>query len=905
MKIENFAVDMLNNLPGMVYRRLIKPPYQFTYVSEGSLELTGYTPQELMCINMSSLVYPDDVPKVKALRASTIDIGIPLENSYRIVTKDGTVKHIWLRVRVLDTDEDGMPKTVEGFAVDLTKYIRLETARLANQAKLDFLSRISLEVRTPMNIIMGMADITLREKGDNRFKETAQTIKTEGTRLVSVLDNILDFTKLESGEIEIKQDVYSFSALLKEIVSITKDRVSAAGLEFNISASSKIPEMLVGDKSRVRQILMSILDNSIKFTDVGFINLEIDAQVDYQTVNLEISVADTGHGIKEEDLPTVLQEFSQFDDKVFDGIGLGLANSNKLARLMGGEISISSVHGWGSIFNVSLPQQIFDHQAIASVGNPQNKAVVIFESRDDYKDTLVNILEDLNVSYKVVNEVEGFCTALSSGKFAFAFIASPIYDEVKMTCPITLSQKSTQIVIIKSVHESASNDDGVLIFTTPLYCLPVADILNGTYFASGNNTQLSAFAGCVHFTAPEARVLIVDDISSNLMVAEGLLAPYNVLITTAESGHAAIEAIKNTSFDLILMDYMMPVMNGAETTLAIRDLEDVATNCNDVPIIALTANISDNAQATFRTSGFNDLIPKPIDVNKLNEIMEKWIPADLQLPIEADDYQQCSTPTAPYLRIEGIDVSAGIALAGGGNFDVYISVLEKFLENGHRLVGEIQTAVAGEDLSLYEVHIHAIRSISASIGANLLSQTARVLETANEQGRLDLIRATTHKFLDDLNNMLLNIEEAIIKYAKPQQYSPKPKEDNMNDKKKILLIDDTETFLFLLNDILKGCYETLIAKDGEDGLETAEFARPDLIMLDIVMPGMSGFDVLAKLKANDELKHIPVILVSGKDSDEDRAKGHDAGAVGYILKPFRVDDVLDEVAKVLHPPYLC
>lgn len=903
MKIENFAIDMLNNLPGMAYRWLIKPPRHFIYVSEGSLELTGYTPQELMKLSMIDLVHPEDVPKLQELYTRTLNIGVQLENSYKIVTKDGTVKQILKRARVLDTDEKGVPKTVEGFIIDISKYIRLETTRLANQAKLNFLSKLNLEIRMPMHIIMGMADITLQEEGDNRFRETAKAIKTEGTRLVSVLDDILDFVKLESGEIEIKEDVYSFSALLKEIISVANSHASAAGLEFNVYISSRIPEMVIGDRARMRRILMSILDNSIKFTDMGFISLEIDAELDYQTVNLEISVADTGRGIKEEDLPTVLREFNQLDDNAFEGIGLGLANSDRLVRLMGGEINVSSVYGWGSIFNISLPKQIFEYKAITDVGNPQNKSAIIFESRDDYRDSIIKILEDLNVSFQIVNEVEEFCVALDRGKFAFVFTSYPIYHQIRLACLNTFNQKSIQIVIIKSAHEYVPDDKDVLVLPTPLYCLPVADILNGVYFATGNKTPFSALTGRVRFTAPEAHVLIVDDISSNLAVAQGLLEPYNILITTAESGHAAIEAAKNNNFDLILMDYMMPVMNGAEVALAIRNLVGFETNYNDVPIIALTANVSDDAQTTFQASGFNDLLSKPIDVNKLNEIMEKWVPYDLQIPMEIDGYNHRQEPTPPYMRIEGIDVSAGINLAGGGNFDIYINVLEKFVKNGRRLYGEIQTAMTKVDLPLFEVHVHAIRSISASIGANLLSQTARVLEIASGQGQLELIESTTPKFLDDLNDMLINIEEAITKFVKPHQYLTTSEEDNMNDKKKILLIDDTETFLFLLNDILKDHYETLIVKDGEDGLETAEFIKPDLIMLDIVMPGMSGFEVLASLKANDELKDIPVILVSGKDSDEDRAKGHDAGAVGYILKPFKSDEVLREAAKALGMPH--
>ncbi|MCL2855089.1 MAG: response regulator [Defluviitaleaceae bacterium] len=907
MKTDGFAVEILNSLPGMAYRRLNNPPnYTFTFVSEGCFDLFGYAPEELMGdtgINLMTLIHPEDAHHMRKLYGDTLEKGIPLETSYRAVTRNGETKRVWVRSRVIDTDDAGVPLTVEGFCIDVTKFMRLETQRLANRSKTDFLSKLSMEIRTPMNIIMGMADIALQDDAGGKMHKHAQTIKTAGNKLISVLDDISDYAKLESGQLEIKQDVYSFSKFLREIVTATTEKAAMANLEFLVNVDSNIPEILVGDREHLYQILANILDNAVKFTDAGFISLTMEGVIEGQTLNLDISVADTGRGIKDGDLSRVLWDFSQFDEKVVAGIGLGLPNADKLAKLMGGEIKASSVYGVGSIFNVTLPQQIFSHGSICNIGNPHIKTAIVFENRDDYRETLINILEDFNVPYEVTDCEGRFCDALLGDEFAFAFVASMIFDEIKVSSPYVLSQRRVQLVLIQGRGEKACNYEALQVLPAPVFCLPVADILNGVYFAAESDIAIGKRANVVKFTAPNAHVLAVDDISANLAVIEGLLAPYRINLDLVESGAAAIDAVKIKQYDMILMDCVMPVMDGTETTLAIRALENAATNCEEVPIVALTARIDGNKQTVLRTGIFDDLIPKPIDTNKLNEVMEKWIPAELQMEAEAKKAPQSpgGSPLTPFIKIEGVDVAKGIKLAGGGNFDTYIRVLEKFCENGRRLLEEIPDAVQREDFSLCAVYMHALRSISASIGANLLSQTARVLETASEQGQAEFIKAKTPKFLEDLEAVIMEAEYAATRNrmaGNNEEATLKARMSDMDDtKKKILLIDDTETFLFLLNDILKEDYETFISKDGEDGLETAQFAMPDLILLDIVMPGMNGFDVMEALKADDRTKHIPVVLVSGKDTDEDKAKGYDAGAVGYIQKPFKPDEVKSEVEK--------
>ena len=529
METNGFALEMLNNMPGMVFLCQNDPPlYTFSFVSEGSRLVCGYSPKELVDrVRFFDLVHPEDIRVLRKLFKATLSVGVPLETTFRLKSKDGVEKLILMRSRIVETDSEGMPETIEGFCVDITRQLRIETQKLSNRAITGFLTKISQEIRTPMNAIIGMAELGLRKDLPENVREYTHSIKKAGSSLMLALGDVMDYAKLGSGEMDIYPVGYSLMNLVNEITSIAKAQASAAGLDFSVKVASDIPDELVGDAVRLRQVILNILSNAVKFTDDGYVSLSVNGEVSDGLVYLNIVIEDTGRGIKPEDVGSVFQEFAQFDAKNIEGTGLGLVIAQNLIKLMSGDITVSSVFGVGSVFTITLPQRI---------GTPESQGISPERTYTTY---------------------------------------IPEYDD----------------------------EDDDLEF--------------------------------VKFHAPTARVLVVDDIQSNLVVAEGLLEFFGMNIDLCESGVEALEAVKSCEYDLIFMDHLMPVMDGVATTQCIRNMEEHAmTDCKNVPIVALTANAAFTSRDMFNRSGFDDLLLKPIEIPLLTAILEKWIPKEKQVSVE-------------------------------------------------------------------------------------------------------------------------------------------------------------------------------------------------------------------------------------------------------------------------------
>jgi len=385
-------------------------------------------------------------------------------------------------------------------------------AEHANESKMLFLANMSHEIRTPMNAICGMAELILRDETlSEETRTNTENIQTAGKVLISIVNDILDYSKLESGNMEIIPVNYSFSAMIKDVLNMMSVRVDDKEVDIRADIQDNLPDSLIGDEIRLRQILFNLLSNAIKYTEKGYVILDVKGKEDTGFVDLTISVTDSGIGIKKEDLSKLFTSFQQVDTRKIrnrEGTGLGLAICKELLSLMGGDIEVESTYGVGSKFTIHISQKISDSSVV----------------------------------------VEKFKT-----------------------------------------HEE---DEPQVV-------------------------------------APDAKVLVVDDNAVNLKVSQGLIRTFGITVDTCKSGRECLEILKDTKdYDIIFIDHMMPELDGIDTLNMIRS--DPSEYMKKVPLIALTANVVSGVREMFISEGFDDYVPKPIDMVWLNAILRKYLPKEKQ-----------------------------------------------------------------------------------------------------------------------------------------------------------------------------------------------------------------------------------------------------------------------------------
>ena len=663
---------------------------------------------------------------------------------------------------------------------DITELLNaVNEAKHASKVKSDFLAKMSHEIRTPMNAIIGMTELALREKTLEGKDENIQTVKQASSNLLVIINDILDYSKVESGKLEINNTDYQVSSLVNDVISIIRMRMVDSPISFIVDVDSNIPSLLCGDENKIRQILINVLGNAVKYTDRGFIRLTMYCKfVNEGTVDLVVEVADSGRGIKQEYLDIMFGEFIQVDqDKNIEGVGLGLAITNSIIKTMGGEIGVKSEYGKGSLFTITLPQKISSNKPLAVVHNPESLNVLVYNESEIYAHSIVRAIKGLGVYCDLVSGDSELYDKLTNRSYDFLFIPFTLYKQNRDM--ILRHRGKAKLTVLTNFGEAVSESisgDYMSVLSLPVHSIPIANILNGdpSKFDYGNKNGLIE-----SFKAPSARVLIVDDISTNLQVASGLLAPYDMLVDLRVSGIEAIDAVKSKKYDIVFMDHKMPVMDGVEATERIRELGAIDPYFKNLPIIALTANAVSGTREMFLENGFDDFLSKPVDTIKLNEILEKYIPKNKQID-PADpvapviDDNKTSRKKDLGFEIDGLDVAKGI-LRSGGKIELYLKTLTAFCKDGVAGVKAINNSLKKGDISLYTTHIHGIKSAATFAGAAKLAKTAHILELAGEKEDMTYIEKHTPEFISSLEILISNIQKELGTIEKPKAKAKKTK----------------------------------------------------------------------------------------------------------------------------------
>lgn len=624
-----------------------------------------------------------------------------------------------------------------------------EIERAANM-KSDFLANMSHEIRTPMNAVIGMAEMALREKLPQAARDYILQIKESGRMLLNIINDILDYSKIESGRMEIVPAEYEPLSLFNDVAGIIMTRLKDKDVEFLVEINPNIPCKLYGDNQRVRQVLINLANNAVKFTKRGLVCIDVDfEEVDSETMLMKVAVKDTGSGIKKEDMDKLFRSFQQVDSKRnrnIEGTGLGLAISKRFLELMGGRIHAESVYGKGSVFSFELPQKVLDwspaivpHDAehLAVVGYFRNK----YLAKQFFKDT-----RNLAVFSMALVTPESFESMLETYKQdivckrLYVFTEEADYSE-EMEQIVKLHPEITFVLLVNFFSSLKPDKNNLRIIKKPLSSVSIAMALNNEEYHSAAESDSYTF----DFTAPDAKILVVDDNEINLIVTEGLLEPLKMKIQTALGAKKAFELIEKNHFDLIFMDHMMPDIDGVEATRIIRRLYE---SYNDVPIIALTANAVDGTREMFLSEGMNDFVAKPIEVRTLIAKVKQWLPVEKikRKNSVASVLQNEDIETEEIPRIGDLDTAAAVKLLGT------VGLFYKLLHEYHRAIPnkaeQIRQKLSDEDWPAYTIEVHALKSLSRQIGAIELSDMAAELEKAGNSRNISFIRKYTALMLE-------------------------------------------------------------------------------------------------------------------------------------------------------------
>ena len=532
-------------------------------------------------------------------------------------------------------------------------------AEKASRAKSDFLANMSHEIRTPINAVIGMNEMILRECGDRQILEYASNIDNASHNLLALVNDVLDFSKIESGRMDIVEHEYSLKELLNAVVIMMKIKADEKRLGFDISVNEQLPDRLYGDDVRIKQILVNLLNNAVKYTPSGSIRLIVSGSEDAQdgTVQLRMAVEDTGVGIRQEDIPKLFEGFRRLDieqHRNIEGTGLGLAITHRLASLMNGRIKVESVYGKGSVFTLHISQKITSSERVGS------------------------------------------------------FVPSTAHS-------------------VESRRYTAA------------------------------------------FTAPGANVLVVDDNQMNLTVVKSLLKNTKVKLTACMSGEEALEQVRSNRFDIILLDHMMPVMDGIETLEHMRSMP--GNQSEFAVVIALTANAVSGAREMYMEKGFDDYISKPINGKQLEEMLAKHLPAGkvfYEERSEDNTEAPAPAPAQPLVDEENaplFDTALGIRYCADSE-EMFVEILSIYSDQYDEKLSALGRMLGEENWEDYTVAIHALKSNSLNVGAKRLSKLCLQLEQAGKRIRAGESVEESIRFISEHHSIAMALYADTIKVAR-------------------------------------------------------------------------------------------------------------------------------------------
>jgi len=807
---------------------------------------------------------------------------------------------------VLDAREDDLRATRD---------LALEAARL----KGEFAANVSHELRTPLNGVLGMLDL-LKDMGlTSKQDEYVEIASGSAESLLELIDDILDFSKIDSGKMEIDCEQFSLLDLLEETVLLLSTQAQRKSLRIAYLVDIQVPDFLKGDSGRLRQVLINLLGNALKFTHKGDISIEVGfKRQDDEKIYLHFSVRDTGIGMSDDVQGKIFEAFSQADGSTtrkYGGTGLGLAISRQLVDLMGGELSVESKEGEGSTFWFDLSFSAADMEVDADkTCRPLTgeRVLVVDDSALSLR-YISQVLSRFGVNYDVANggvdALQKLRLAASSGdKYQCAFITDAMQGmRGSDLARLTVNDPAiTNTRIFMMLNRSGGMTDNVEqlniagYLTIPVQRKDIASALSGSLSDSKKTV-----AGADQQGGPRSfdgkRILVVEDNRANQQVVLGMLERLRCHVTVANNGRESLEMVARGHFDLVLMDCHMPEMDGYEATAEIRKLEG---DNQKLPIVAMTANVQKGEAEKCLAVGMDDYLAKPLKLNTLNAALSRWFEGVEYAMAEQPENENVSE-VAESLNVLEAGVISELREQIG---DALPTMVRVFLADIPAYIRSLKDAVSVGDAKAIGDMAHGIKGSASNFGAQRLTTICQQLE---DQGRAEQLDGS-QELLAQLISEAELLEAQLQREFKPEVRAVSVKKSPNKlvqelvenppsvEPRRVLVVDDDRGMRFAMRKVLeKDGYRVDEVANGEQALMYCERFMPDLVLMDAIMPGMDGFKACSEIQNMPCGKHVPVLIITALNDDVSIGRAFSAGATDYISKPVNFSVLRKRIERLL------
>lgn len=765
--------------PGGLYR-MEMDSHRLAYVSRGYAEVTGYdlrTMEERFGGDALRIVHPADRKMVADdWRQQVVlhpDHGYDLE--YRIVCEGGTVLHVNDRGTLVRNERTGeaylcglLMNISDTYAAQQRLLAAQQELVEANRAKNDFLAHMSHEIRTPIHAVTGLADLLLLS--DTLLPEPyshALGIKSAAQTLLYLVNDILDFSKISARRMPIIPAPFRTQTLLEDLCTQISLRARGKHVTLLADVDPGLPQALIGDELRLKQVLLNLLTNAVKFTNSGTVTFRITVESGEagKRVRVRYAVQDTGIGIRKEDLEKLFDQFRQLDpvqDRKQEGTGLGLAISRELVHLMGADIEVESRYGEGSCFSFTLTHEVEEAAPIAVVDHAEHKRLLVCSEDDDWARHMLATADGLGVEASRVHEFS------PTQRYTHLLIEGNGQDSLAWAGAALLPGISRAIVYLE---EASPVQEGDLILEAPVHAPMLAAFLNNTMAGAEGTLRNEQLAQHL-FDTQHACVLIVDDNPANLLVGSSLLKLFGLTVREATSGKQALEMVGQQAFDLVFMDHMMPELSGEETVRAMRMRPELAA----LPIVVLTANLPAETHEIYQGINIQGVLTKPLELSKLSATLLRLLPPEKIAPDGAGVHGESAfgrDVQAVLARVPLLDYAQGMVHCAQDE-GLYVSLLfalvQDLADKRALLKGCLERETLGEDaMRTITLCVHSVKSGLRSIGCASLGELAQALELQAKAGEVENVRNGLPPFLQQVEEFRLTLQVELRRLPREMQ----------------------------------------------------------------------------------------------------------------------------------------